>query len=204
MWNSFANRHDLTLSQCNQFQKFYELLKEHNEIMNLTAIEDQESIIAYHFDDSLELAKFIDLSGALCLADIGTGGGFPGIPLKIAFPQLKIYLIEVIQKKVDYLRKIIKELGLDDIEVVHLDWRTFLRKTDYSIDVFCARASLHPNELVRVFKPTSAYKNARLVYWASKHWQMGSVEKKYYKKEHFYNIKDRLRKLVLFQHNLGD
>ena len=197
MWHSFSLRHNLTVHQLEQFKKFYDLLREYNEIVSLTAIDKPEEIIAHHFDDSLALSGLIDLSAPLTLADIGSGGGFPGIPLKIKYPHLKIYLIEVKEKKVAYLKEVIEKLRLDSIEVIDLDWRTFLRKTEYKIDLFCARASLPFADLMRMFKPASPYKKSSLAYWASRHWIAQQNEKEYISKEFAYTIENRQRRLVL-------
>lgn len=199
MWDSFATRHALTDKQLELFKRFYNLLKEYNEVINLTAIDQPQSIIAHHFDDSLALYHMIDLSAPLTLADVGTGGGFPGIPLKIVFPHLMLYLIEVSEKKISYLTTVIDELALDNVVIVPLDWRTFLRKTALPIDIFCARASLAPEELLRMFKPASPYKQSMLVYWASRHFKPSPQQQEYVTQEYLYTVGSRARKLLLFQ-----
>ena len=93
------NKYDLTLAQATKLGRYLELLIEWNAKFNLTVITDPLSIIQYHFDDSLALAKHIDFNTIQSTADIGTGAGFPGIPLKILFPHLKTVLIEINNKK---------------------------------------------------------------------------------------------------------
>lgn len=111
----------ITLSdvQFGQFMKYYELLIEKNKVMNLTAITEFDEVMKKHFVDSLSLVKVCDLNGTFSLIDVGTGAGFPGIPLKIAFPNLKITLLDSLQKRVGFLQEVIDELGLTGIEAVH-------------------------------------------------------------------------------------
>lgn len=111
----------ITLSdvQLEQFMKYYEMLVEKNKVMNLTAITDFDEVMKKHFTDSLSLVKVCDLSGTLSLIDIGTGAGFPGIPLKIAFPNLKITLLDSLQKRVRFLEEVIDGLELKEIEAIH-------------------------------------------------------------------------------------
>jgi len=134
-------------------------------------------------------------------ADVGTGGGFPGIPLKILFPHLTMILIEVNNKKRTFLEYVLKELNIDNVVIYPHDWRTFLRSTSYSIDCFFARASLQPEELVHIFKPRSAYQNAKLVYWASAGWTAGKQEAQFVEKEVEYEIADGIKRKYVFFEN---
>lgn len=102
-----------------KLDKFYKLLVEWNKKINLTRIIDEEDVYLKHFYDSLTLNKVIDLRKINTLCDVGTGAGFPGIVLKIIFPNIKITLIDSLQKRVNYLNEIIKELDLKDIKAIH-------------------------------------------------------------------------------------
>ena len=105
----------LTDEQLEQLELFYKLLVEWNQKINLTRIVDKEEVYLKHFYDSLTLNKVVDLKNTKTLCDIGTGAGFPGIVLKIAFPNLKITLVDSLQKRINYLNEVIKELNLSNI-----------------------------------------------------------------------------------------
>ena len=132
----------LTEQQCQQFQTYYEMLIEKNKVMNLTAITEYEEVIDKHFLDSILLGTVMDLSGDLSVIDVGTGAGFPGIPLKIAYPNLKITLLDSLNKRVRFLNEVIEELGLTDIEAVHARAEEGARKQEYreQFDLCVSRA----------------------------------------------------------------
>ena len=109
----------LTETQIDQFLKFYELLVEWNKVMNLTGITEYEEVVSKHFLDSLLMVKAYDMSKVSSLIDVGTGAGFPGIPLKIAFPELKITLLDSLNKRIKFLDEVISQLGLKEIEAIH-------------------------------------------------------------------------------------
>lgn len=199
IWQEFKQLHGMSDHQLQQFQLFYEQLMQHNELFNLTTITSLKGCIAYHFNDSLALKNVVDVASRTGIVDVGTGGGFPGIPLAIMYPNVPIYLIEVTRKKVEFLETMIQELGLASCQVVHLDWRTFLRKTELDVDLFCARASLHTPELLRMLQPACFYNHCQLVYWASEEWQPEPKELPFIKGEYSYTLNRKHRKLVVFE-----
>lgn len=198
LWQQFCTEYHLSTTQEHQFALFGSLLISWNKQHNLTAITDISDIITDHFQDSLSITRFLNLMEYKGIADVGAGGGFPGIPLKIMYPTLPIVLIEVNAKKVAFLNYVITTLGLSNIYVCDLDWRTFLRKSDFTLDLFCARASLRPDELIRLFSPSCRYRDARLVYWASAHWHLDDKEQTFFEREEYYHIASKRRKLIFF------
>ncbi len=204
-WKHFVTQAPLSENQVQHFKRYLALLIEWNKKVNLTAITDEADILSGHFQDSLHIADYIDLNTIHTVVDIGSGAGFPGIPLKICYPHLSMILIEVNRKKIAFLQEVIKILNLENIEIYTLDWRTFLRQTTYDVDLFLARASLKPEELIRMFKPGCAYKEALLVYWASKYWQQGNKEAPFVYKEERYTINNKQRRFIFFKHkNIDD
>lgn len=105
--------------QISQFIKYYEILVEWNSFMNLTGITEYEEVVQKHFIDSLAICKAIDLENVSTLIDIGTGAGFPGIPLKIAYPHLKVTLLDSLQKRIKFLNEVILQLELEETETIH-------------------------------------------------------------------------------------
>ena len=121
---------EITEDQLQKLNKFYELLVEWNKKINLTRITEKEDVYLKHFYDSLTITKVIDLTKVETLCDIGTGAGFPGVVLKIMYPNLKITLVDALQKRVNYLNEIIKELDLKDIEALHVRGEDLKEKYD--------------------------------------------------------------------------
>lgn len=109
----------LTEQQINQFLRYYELLVEWNEKMNLTAITAYDEVMKKHFVDSLSLIKTYDISKKIKVIDVGTGAGFPGLALKIAYPSLQVTLLDSLNKRINFLNEVITQLGLIGVETVH-------------------------------------------------------------------------------------
>ena len=109
----------LSQRQLKQFDLFYQMMVEKNKVMNLTAITEEDQVISKHFLDSLSCAKVMDMGQVHSIIDIGTGAGFPGIPLKIAYPEIEFVLLDSLQKRIRFLNEVIDALGLDKISAVH-------------------------------------------------------------------------------------
>lgn len=106
-------------NQMDQFLKYYEFLIEKNKVMNLTGITDFDEVIIKHFIDSLSIVKIYDLNNINSLIDVGTGAGFPGLPIKIVFPDIRVTLMDSLNKRINFLRETSDLLGLNDIEFIH-------------------------------------------------------------------------------------
>ena len=181
---------NITLSneQLNKLDLFYKLLVEWNNRINLTRIIEEEDVYLKHFYDSLTLIKAIDLTKVNTLCDVGTGAGFPGIVLKIVFPNLKITLIDSLQKRVNYLNEIIKDLELTNIIAIHT------RGEDYkeTFDVVTSRAVANIEKLVNY---TMHLVNKNGVFIAMK----GNIDKELTKEvENKLNKKYNIEKIIRF------
>ncbi len=110
---------DLNKTQIEQFMDYLNLIQKWNQQINLTAVDSADEIVVKHFLDALSLLSEVELEGTEKIIDVGTGAGFPGLPLKIIYPELTITLLEAVKKKATFLRRVVYNLNLEQVEVIH-------------------------------------------------------------------------------------
>lgn len=132
----------LSEKQLLQFDKYFHMLVEWNEKMNLTAITDQPSVYLKHFFDSISAAFYVDMTGKKTICDVGAGAGFPSIPLKICFPELAVTIVDSLNKRISFLNELASELQLDHVNFVHSRAEDFGQDPKYreKFDIVTARA----------------------------------------------------------------
>ena len=132
----------ITDVQCDKLYRFYEMVIEKNKVMNLTAITDYEEFVIKHFVDSLMIAKVMDMTMPMSVLDIGTGAGFPGVPIKIVYQETKVLLLDSLNKRLNFLNEVIAELGLKDITTIHSRAEELQAKGEYreNFDLCVSRA----------------------------------------------------------------
>ena len=143
----------LNSNQLEQLNKYFELLVEYNKVMNLTGITEKDEVYLKHFYDSITLVKAIDLNNYESLCDIGTGAGFPGLVLKIVYPNLNVTLIDSLQKRINFLNTVIDELKLDRIETIHARIEEYGCSNREKFDIVTARAVASTNVLLEYSIP---------------------------------------------------
>ena len=133
---------EISVEQANQFMKYYEMLIETNKVMNLTAITELDEVIIKHFIDSLLVAKKINVNNFDSLIDVGTGAGFPGIPIKIMFPEIRVVLLDSLNKRIKFLNEVIDLLELNDIKAIHGRAEDYAKQAEYreQYDICVSRA----------------------------------------------------------------
>lgn len=140
----------ITDKQLEQLNEYHKALVEWNKKINLTSITDEKDVYLKHFYDSLTLFKEYDLTKDIYLCDVGTGAGFPGIVLKIVFPNLKITLVDSLQKRLNFLDYVIKLLGLKDVELVHERMEYYSKQNEEKFDIITSRAVAKVKILVEI------------------------------------------------------
>lgn len=129
--------------------RYYEMLIDTNKVMNLTTITEYSEVVIKHFADSAAIGCITDMNGNIDVIDVGTGAGFPGIVLKIVYPQLSVVLLDSLNKRVNFLKNVITELGLTDISAIHGRAENIARNKDYreKFDLCVSRAVANMSSL---------------------------------------------------------
>ena len=143
------NGMELSDKQIAQFNLYYELLTAKNKVMNLTAITEYNDVVKKHFIDSMMISRVLDMKKISSLCDVGTGAGFPGIPLKIVYPHLHLTLVDSVGKRVNFLSEVVEKLGLEDVEAIHSRTEDLAHNSKYreKYDLVTARAVASMNVL---------------------------------------------------------
>ena len=146
---SKKNGIELNDRQIAQFNQYYELLTEKNKVMNLTAITEYNDVVKKHFIDSMMISRIVDMRKITTICDIGTGAGFPGIPLKIVYPHLRLSLVDSVGKRVNFLSEVVEKIGLEDVEPIHSRTEDLAHNPKYreKYDLVTARAVASMNVL---------------------------------------------------------
>lgn len=177
-------KYNLSENQIEQYISYISFLQEENKKYDLTNIDTLEGILALHLCDTLEITKTSLIKNQKYFVDIGSGCGVPGIVLAIFYPEKSFILIEVKNKKINFLNEVIGKLNLKNCLVYEQDFQTFANQAPYYVDVFLTRASLSVNEITDyLFKKKSHYKKTEFFYWASSTWKE--------KKQHTAILKDK-------------
>ena len=146
---------ELSELQKEQYSKYYDLVVEWNQKINLTAITEEEEFYTKHFFDSISLAFFKDYSNIESICDVGSGAGFPSIPLKILYPNLKVTIVDSLNKRIKFLNLVKEELGLVDCNFVHARAEEFGQNKEYreNFEIVTARAVARLNVLAELCLP---------------------------------------------------
>ncbi|MDD3392036.1 MAG: 16S rRNA (guanine(527)-N(7))-methyltransferase RsmG [Bacilli bacterium] len=143
----------LSEEQQQQFELYYKLLVEWNQKMNLTRIIEKKEVYLKHFYDSATLLKIIDFQKQNTFCDIGTGAGFPGVVIKILFPNLQVTLVDSLNKRLVFIKEVIEKLNLKKIEIVHERAEVYSKKNREKFDIVTARAVAHLQILAEICLP---------------------------------------------------
>ncbi len=163
--------------QLHQFAFYYQFLIDYNKITNLTRITEVDEVYFKHFYDSLTLAKTIDLTQIKTLCDMGSGAGFPSIPLKIMYPELEVTIVDSLNKRIVFLKQLIEKLGLDHVDIYHDRVETFALRHQEAFDLVTARALGHMTLISEMGIPM-VKKNRYFVAMKGDHYENELIEAK--------------------------
>ncbi len=199
LFKKLQDNFKLTDYQIEQMSHYAKFLLQENKKINLTGHKDLPQVVSALFADALWASKFVDFNKLNSICDVGTGAGFPGLAIKIAFPHLKVFLIELTAKRVDFLERVVQMFALQNVEIVSLDWRTFNRKTRFDIDLFLSKAAFGDLEICRMFRSNCNYQDKRLIYWASSAWESSKFTMEFVGASFVYKNGSKSLKLVEFR-----
>ena len=194
---------NLTEQQFLELNKYYEMLILGNQNINLTGITEKKDVYLKHFYDSLTLNSIVDLSKINTFCDIGTGAGFPGLVVKIAFPNIKVTLLDSLTKRTEFLKSVIRELNLQDIEVINVRAEEYKNREFF--DLVTARAVAQTNILLELAAPLAKDKivlmkgNINDELRNSKHFETELGIKLFAKKEFLLPIENSKRTLICYE-----
>ena len=194
---------ELKETTLNMLDDYYKILVEENTKYNLTRITKEEDVYLKHFYDSLTLNSIVDLSKINTFCDIGTGAGFPGLVVKIAFPNIKVTLLDSLTKRTEFLKSVIKELDLQEIEVINVRAEEYKNREFF--DLVTARAVAQANILLELAAPLAKDKivlmkgNINDELKNSKHFETELGIKLLAKKEFFLPIENSKRTLICYE-----
>ena len=191
-WQSLKELFKLNPLQIDLLTKYVDRLLQENTKTNLTGFKTVEDQINLNLADSLELPKYLNLDNKI-VVDVGSGAGIPGIALAIA-TTCHMHLMEIREKRIAFLKQIVNELLLKNVNVDERDWLTFLRTKKFKVDYYLARASLQPEELIKAFN----YDQATIIYWAAADWQPADNIKMFIVKDELYSVAQKERRLIFF------
>lgn len=142
-----------TEKQLNSFEKYYEYLVEVNEYMNLTAITEKEEVFRKHFLDSLEIVRAVNIDTKFSLCDVGSGAGFPSVPLAIINDNVSVTIVDALNKRIKFLNELVKKIGVNNVVALHRRAEDFYKEVGASFDVVTARAVARLNILAELCIP---------------------------------------------------
>lgn len=184
---------EITDEMLEKFNLYLELLKNWNKVMNLTNIIEEKDVYLKHFYDSLCLIKAIDLNKSLELCDVGTGAGFPGIVLKIAFKNLKVTLLEPIGKRCKFLDEVIEKLELKDIKIINERAEIYAKKIREKFDIVTCRAVAKINIISEISIPMVKVNGYFIP-------MKGNIEEELNKnKEILFNLNSKIEKIIEYK-----